>query len=147
MTIRSRAGGPTLEVSGLAVRPRTWSWEELAARDDRIPDLGALAEGFAGEAVPIAALIADAAPDGAATHATVVSDDGHYRASIPLPELVELGWLAVSLDGRPLPRDRGGPLRVVVPRGRTLCWNVKGAVEIRLTAGAEPDSVPENPPH
>ncbi len=147
VTIRSRSEKPTLAVGGLVAHPRTWSWDELAAHPQRIPNLGELAEGFVGEAVPLAHVLTDAGPEPAATHATVFSDDGHYRASIPIGDLVDLGWLAVSLDGEPLPRDEGGPLRVVVPRGRTLCWNVKSAVEIRVTAGPEPDSVPENPPH
>ncbi len=136
-----------LVVAGLVGGSRTWGWSELAALPGRIPDLGAEADGFAGEAVPVAAVLAASEPAIGATHATVESDDGHYRASIPLPELSEKGWLAFGLDGEPLPRDRGGPLRVVVPQGRTLCWNVKGAATIRLTAGPEPDSVPANPPH
>ena len=112
-----------------------------------IADIGTEAEGFAGEAVPLTPILDASGPTAAATHATVESDDGHYRASIPLGDLMQRGWLMFALDGAPLPRERGGPLRVVVPEGRTLCWNVKGAATIRVTAGAEPDSVPANPPH
>ncbi len=147
MTIRRRDDAVQLAVAGLASSPRAWERSEIAELPGRIDDLGEHAPGFAGEAVPLAPIIAAADPDAAATHATVVSDDGHYRASIPLAELRDKGWLAYGLDGGPLPRDRGGPLRVVVPQGRTLCWNVKGAVEIELTDGPRPDSVPANPPH
>ncbi len=147
MTIRRRDADPQLRVSGLVAVPRDWGWDELADLPGRISDLGTKADGFAGEAVPLAAVLAASEPAPAATHATVASDDGHYRASIPLPELVEKGWLAFAIDGRPLSRERGGPLRVVVPQGRTLCWNVKSAAGIRVTAGPEPDSVPANPTH
>ncbi len=146
MSIRRRTDEPELRVTGDVAHPRAWTRAELAALPGRIPDLGSEADGFAGEAVPLTLVLDAAEPGSEATHASVESDDGHYRASIPLPELM-LGWLAFSLDGEPLPRERGGPLRVVVPQGRTLCWNVKGVTTIRITAGAEPDSVPANPPH
>ena len=144
--IRRRVA-PQIVVTGLVDAPRTWAWDELGAFDGGIPDISSEAEGFVGEAIPAAAVLAAAVPRPAASHCTVVSDDGHYRASIPLTELREKGWLAFRLDGAPLPRDRGGPIRVIVPQGRTLCWNVKGVVELRLTAGPEPDSIPANPPH
>ena len=147
MTITRRDRDPELVVTGEVGREVRWPWRELAALPGCIPDLGTEAAGFAGAAVPLSAILDAAMPTAAATHATVESDDGHYRASIPLSELMHRGWLAFALDGAPLPRDRGGPLRVVVPQGRTLCWNVKGAAVLRLTAGPEPDSVPENPPH
>ncbi len=147
VTIRRRTGAASLEVSGLVGAPRRWSAADLAELPGGVDDLGTLAEGFAGEAVPVGPVIDASRPAGEATHATVVSDDGHYRASIPLPELRSKGWVAIGLDGGPLPRSRGGPLRVVVPQGRTLCWNVKGVVAIELTDGAQPDSVPANPPH
>ena len=71
-----------------------------------------------------------------ATHATVVSADGGYTASIPLEELLAGGHLAVGED-----------IRLTITGGRTLCWNVKDVATIRVTDGPEPDSVPENPPH
>ena len=95
----------------------------------------------------VAGLIERAAPAGSATHCTVVSDDGHYRASVPIDDLRSKGWLIFRLAGEPLPRDRGGPLRLVVPEGQTLCWNVKAVVELVFTEGPEPDSVPADPPH
>ncbi|MDP8959936.1 MAG: molybdopterin-dependent oxidoreductase [Actinomycetota bacterium] len=82
-----------------------------------------------------------------AAFVTAESDDGLYRASIPREELVSKGWLAFAEDGQPLGRERGGPLRLVVPQGRTLCWNVKAVAELRLTAEGEPDSVPKDPDH
>ena len=123
MTIRPRRATPELAVSGEVAAPQTWTWEDLGRVAGRIADLGAEAAGFAGEAVPVAPLLDAAEPLPDATHCTVISDDGHYRASIPLDELAAKGWLAFRLAAVPLPRDRGGPLRIVVPQGRTLCWN------------------------
>jgi hypothetical protein len=80
----------------------------------------------------VADLLDRAAPGAAGDHATVVSGDDGYRASIPLMEL-RRGQLD---DGR-----------LTIPDGRTLCWNVKNVVRIEVTAGPQPDSVPANPPH
>lgn len=146
MTIRRR-GAAHLEVTGLVTEVVGMTAGELALLPGVIPDLGERADGFVGEAAPMAAVLAETQPLPEATHCTVVSDDGHYRASIPLAELWNKGWIAFGLAGLPLPRDRGGPLRVVVPQGRTLCWNVKSVAELKLTDGPEPDSVPANPTH
>ena len=77
-------------------------------------------------------LLAQARPRPEADHATVVSALDGYRASIPLDQLAT----GVLADGR-----------LTVPDGRTLCWNVKDVVRIEVTAGKQPDDVPENPPH
>ena len=147
MTLRSRTGPASIAITGLVDSPLVLTVDDLITVPGSIADLGAKVEGFSGEAAPLNVLLDRAQPTNQATHGTVLSDDGHYKASIPLGDLTDKGWLAFRLDGTDLPRDMGGPLRVVVPQGRTLCWNVKGVVEIRLTAGPEPDSVPANPKH
>ena len=109
------------------------------------------AENDAGEtpddqSVPVAAVIAAAGPDSSAAFCTVVAAADSYSASIPLKELKDGGWLAVS-EGESDPGDRGSPLRLTVREGKTLCWNVKGVTELRFTATKEPDSLPERPSH
>lgn len=140
MTIRRR-GTPQLRITGAVTVSR-----ELAR--DEVLGLGELVDttefGFSGDAVPVGRLLDEV--QASAQFGTVESDDGHYRASIPLTEL-RRGLLIVEADGGPLPRDRGGPFRLIVPDGRTLCWNVKSVAEIRFTESPEPDSVPDNPPH
>lgn len=138
---------PSLRVRGLVAREGELAYEEIALLHGSIPDLTAVAEGFVGRAVPMQAVIDRARPDRRAAYVTVESDDGFYRASIPLRELAEKGWLAHSLGEGPLPREKGGPLRVVLPQGRTLCWNVKSVAELRFTAQPEPDAVPVDPSH
>jgi hypothetical protein len=137
--------GGDLRITGLGIG--SFSWERLFALPGRVEDASTVATDAVGAAVPVASILAEATIDPAATHGTVVSHDGAYAASIPLETLRRGGWLAVALDGEPLPADRGGPLRLTVADGDTLCWNVKGVGEIRLTAGPERDSVPDDPPH
>lgn len=95
-------------------------------------ELQALAEGGL---VPMRALLSR---ESGVTHASFESQDGDYRASIPLDVVVDLGIVEVQ---------EGGGLRLRVIDGDTLCWNVKDLGKIRLTDGPEPDSVPESPPH
>ena len=80
----------------------------------------------------VADFLAAARPLDDADHGTVIAAADGYRASIPLHELAK-GSLT---DGR-----------LIVPGGRTLCWNVKDVVRIEVTVGPQPDDVPENPPH
>ena len=105
------------------------------------PEIAALADG---DRVAVAALLGDV---GAATHASFETESADYRASIPLDVLRDQAVLVHAVGGEPLADEDGGPFRLLVPDGDTLCWNVKGVARIRLTDGPEPDSVPENPPH
>ncbi len=147
MTIRRRAEVPSIEVGGLVGAPRVFGWEDVDRISGQIPDVGEVAEGFEGAAVPVAGMLDAAVPRAGARFVTVESDDGLYRACLPLDELRGKGWLVHKLEGAPLTRERGGPFRLVVPQGRTLCWNVKGVAALRVTAEQEPDSVPANPRH
>jgi DMSO/TMAO reductase YedYZ molybdopterin-dependent catalytic subunit len=136
-----------LRISGLAARSDIIGWNEIAALPEAVADAATVAAGAVGAAVAMAPIIALAEPSATATHCTVRSRDGAYTASIPLTTLRDGGWLAFALEGGPLPTDLGGPLRLTVAEGATLCWNVKDVGELSFTAAKEPDSVPANPPH
>ena len=90
-----------------------------------------------GRGVSAGALLEASGPRGG--FVSVESDDGQYRASIPLEELAAKGVVVYGLGADSLPQERGGPFRILVPEGRTLCWNVKGVGEMRVTACPEPD--------
>lgn len=135
MTIRRR-GDHRLQILGLARAESEIDPGDLGRAPGIDPGR------FAAPALPAASLLGMLQIDPAADHVTVESGDGHYRASIPLEEVRRGGWLLLGQ-----PEEQGGPLRLVVEQGRTLCWNVKGVAVLRFTAGPEPDSVPENPEH
>ncbi|MFQ5968182.1 MAG: molybdopterin-dependent oxidoreductase [Acidimicrobiia bacterium] len=136
-----------MRVTGLVDREVSWEADDLDRIHGAVDDLGKLADGFVGKAIRIAPLLKQAGPYDRASHVTVISDDGHYRASIPLLELEAKGWLAYRLGPDVLPRSAGGPFRAVVPQGATLCWNVKSVTELKVTDYKEPDSVPARPKH
>lgn len=135
-----------LSISGATLGVPSLSSAAMA-RLPGVSAVGNLAENAVGDAVPLSEVVRLARPAPSATHCTVTSNDGTYSASIPIDELVEGGWLAFRLDGDELPHENGGPLRLTVARGRTLCWNVKDVGELRFTAGPELDSVPARPTH
>ncbi len=144
MTVR-RAGAPIqLSISGEVEHPH-----DLGL--DAIHQLSSVRTGHelapAGRVVPVGALLELAGPAAGAGYATFESGDGHYRASVPLADASGKGWLLIGPDAGGLDRSAGGPMRLIVQDGDTLCWNVKNVVAMRITNEKEPDSVPEDPPH
>lgn len=77
---------------------------------------------------PLEPLLEEAGPEDAADHGTVMSGDGHFTASIPLAFLA---------------RSRLENGRLWVPDAPTHCWDVKDVIRIELTAGRQPDTVPD----
>ena len=138
---------PHLRVTGLVAHEALFAASDLATFPSVVADAASVAAGAVGTAVRVGEILDQVTVEHGATHCTVISQGGAYRASIPLDDLREDGWLAFSEAGGPLPDNRGGPFRLTVAEGSTLCWNVKRVATLRVTAGPEPDDVPENPPH
>lgn len=136
-----------IRITGMVAREVRLGPSDLATLPSVVGDASAVAEAAVGTAVRVDDILARVTIADTATHCTVISQGGAYRASIPLPDLRAGGWLAFGLGGRPLPDHQGGPFRLTVAEGSTLCWNVKRVETLRMTAGPEPDDVPENPPH
>lgn len=142
MVIRHKGDAPALVVEGLVKEPGWFAVDELKG----LPTVEATVPGrkgrpdAVGAAFRLAEVLEKVEPEPAATHATCRSADGLYSASIPLADLRDNGLVMHTPDGP-------SPWRLVVPQGRTMCWNVKGLVSLELTAGPVGDSVPENPPH
>ncbi len=129
MTENAQDPGPVLEVAGLVEDPQAYRLADLERLEDQEP-------GSSTRLAYLAAILRKARPHPAATHMTAHSADGSYSASIPLDAL---GLGEIHAEG-----VKSDPqLRLRVPEGKTLCWNVKGLGLLRLTAGPEPDSLPE----
>ena len=120
-----------LVVTGSVDDPGRYDLEDLRRMGERHGDLGDVV-------VRLGNVIGKARPTTDATHVSAVSADGSYSASIPLPEAIAKGELHVG--GAP---GGNAAIRLLVPGGMTLCWNVKGLGRLRVTEGPEPDSLPE----
>jgi hypothetical protein len=77
--------------------------------------------------VPLSALVARAVPDDSARFVSFVARSAReHSTSLVLADALSLGALvALTADGEPLPQERGGPVRLVVPRRyfyKSLKW-------------------------
>jgi DMSO/TMAO reductase YedYZ molybdopterin-dependent catalytic subunit len=98
----------------------TWSRMDLAWKGVRLADAIALAE-----------------PKETATHVMLHAYDG-YSTNISLEEALKPDvLLAHTVDGEPLPREHGGPVRVITPQ--LSAWKgAKWIKRIELMAGDRP---------
>jgi DMSO/TMAO reductase YedYZ molybdopterin-dependent catalytic subunit len=120
-TPRSDTSTWTFKVEGLVRNPVTWTWEEIRALPESSfegdihcvtawPKLGITFTG-----VSVDTLLAMADPPDTATHVLAHFHTGH-TTNLPLEEVVDgQARVAWEVDGRPLPREHGGPARLLVP--------------------------------
>lgn len=111
----------TMTIDGLVASPRTWSWSELHAMDGSeyrgdihcVTTWSKLGTSFAG--VSLDPLLVLAAPLPAASNVLAASTTG-YTTNLPLEHVTGgKAWLAWTHEGRPLPAEHGGPVRLLVP--------------------------------
>lgn len=126
-------------------------FRQLAALDGQIDDVGALIPGRIGGAVTLQAILDRLQPGAELDYLTVESTDGGFAASVPL-EALRRAVIAYRIGDDPLPRDKGGPLRFLIPDdegcatgGADACANVKFVGTLRLTKGKGKDTRPDTP--
>lgn len=105
-------------------------------------DASVIASGRRGRAVPVRLLLSTDQPFVVATDAV-----GDYIACIPTVDMVHGGHLLVGTSDEPLTHGEGGPMRLIVADGATLCWNVKHVASLEGVPDRVPDSIPANPKH
>lgn len=111
----------TMSVDGMVAAPRTWSWDEI----HRLPQSeyrgdihcvttwSKLGTRFGG--VSVDDLLREAQPLPAATHVLATSTTG-YTTNLPLEHITnDQAWIVWTHQGQPLPREHGGPVRLLVP--------------------------------
>ena len=106
---------------GLVRNPTTWTWDEIHALPESsyegdihcVTTWSKLGMSFTG--VSVDTLLAAAEPLPEATHVMAESHTG-YTTNLPLTDVVGgRAWVVWDVDGGPLPRDHGGPARMIVP--------------------------------
>ncbi len=111
----------TMTVDGLVENPQTWTWDDVHAlpaseyRGDIhcVTTWSKLDTSFGGVSVDV--LLDAAQPRPEATHVLATSTTG-YTTNLPLEHLrAGQGWLVWTHEGQPLPREHGGPVRLLVP--------------------------------
>ena len=111
----------TFRVDGLVRQAREWSWDEIrqlpAARYDGdihcVTTWSKFDTRFGGVSVDV--LLEAAGPTQGAAYVLATSTTG-YTTNLPLSDVTGgKAWVVWTYDGRPLPRDHGGPVRLLVP--------------------------------
>ena len=108
-------------VDGLVDQPTTWTWDEI----HRLPGSSFLGDihcvtawskfdvSFRG--VSVDELLAAAGPRPEAAYVMAHSSTG-YTTNLPLSDVVDgKAWVVWDYGGKPLPRQHGGPARLLVP--------------------------------
>jgi DMSO/TMAO reductase YedYZ molybdopterin-dependent catalytic subunit len=107
-------------IDGMVANPRTWSMADIKrhpgfetiTRDIHcVTKWSKFDAGFGG--VSVDALLEEAQPDGAYAMA---HSYGGYTTNLALDDLTGgKAWVVTEYDGAPLPREHGGPARLLVP--------------------------------
>lgn len=142
----------TFRVEGLVQNPVQLGWAEIQALPLSVYD-GAIhcvttwskfGMHFAG--VAIDSVLALASPLGQATHVLAFSHTG-YTTNLPLADVTGgKAWVVWEVDGKPLPREHGGPARLLVPH--LYFWkSAKWVAGLRLLDHDEPGFWEQNGYH
>jgi DMSO/TMAO reductase YedYZ molybdopterin-dependent catalytic subunit len=133
----------TFTVEGEVDAPTTWTWDEMHALPESTYDgdihcvttWSKLGMSFSG--VSVDTLLAQARPLPSATHVLAFSHTG-YTTNLPLADVTGgKAWVVWEVDGEPLPRDHGGPARLLVPH--LYFWkSAKWVAGLRLLDHDEP---------
>jgi DMSO/TMAO reductase YedYZ molybdopterin-dependent catalytic subunit len=111
----------SMTVDGLVDSPTTWTLRELqqlpgstyAGDIHCVTTWSKLDTSFTG--VSVDTLLAAARPRASATHMVATSTTG-YTTNLPLADITDgKAWLVWEHEGKPLPREHGGPVRMLVP--------------------------------
>ncbi|MDI4650213.1 molybdopterin-dependent oxidoreductase [Cohnella hashimotonis] len=109
-------------IDGLVDKPATWTWEQFLAikRKVQVSDFhcvtGWSVYGNTWEGIPLAKLLEAAGVQASAQYVKFYSGDGEYTDALSLEQArMKDVLVAVLHDGKPIHRDYGGPVRLIVP--------------------------------
>jgi DMSO/TMAO reductase YedYZ molybdopterin-dependent catalytic subunit len=133
-----------LQIDGLVDKPVTLDYEQLRAlpRAEQVSDFhcvtGWSVKHVRWAGVRFRDLLHPAGPQPQATALTFTSAEKPYVDTLELKQaLLADAMLAYEMDGKPLPRDHGAPVRVVIPEMYGY-KNVKWVERITVTDHPEP---------
>jgi DMSO/TMAO reductase YedYZ molybdopterin-dependent catalytic subunit len=110
----------------------------------QVPDVGALVNGKKGRGVHLSAILSRLGAGARAQHVHIASSDAGFAVSVPIGEVLATAIVVYELDGAPLPADKGGPFRLLVPGHPDECVNVKQLARLEFADAPGPDTRPKN---
>jgi DMSO/TMAO reductase YedYZ molybdopterin-dependent catalytic subunit len=111
----------TFTIDGLVANPHTWTWQDLHALPQAeyhgdihcVTTWSKLGTTFGGVSLDV--LLDVALPRPEAGFVVVTSVTG-YTTNLPLDDVRGgKAWIVWTHEGKPLPREHGGPVRMIVP--------------------------------
>jgi 2-dehydropantoate 2-reductase len=144
VTERERTGPDVVRIDGAVIQPVVLDQAGLSKlpADMQVPDVGARTPGMKGRGVTLKGLLSIPALMIDADHVVFHAAGNQFSACLTLQQAREYGVLVYEVDGHPLPRQNGGPYRLITPGLGDLCANVKGVGRIELRVGPVQDSRP-----
>jgi DMSO/TMAO reductase YedYZ molybdopterin-dependent catalytic subunit len=131
----------SLRIDGLVDKPLEWDWDTFVKlkRTVQVSDFhcvtGWSVYNNTWEGIPVKEILALAGVKGKAKSAIFYSGDGVYTSGITLEQLAQDdAMIAVMHDGKPIPSDLGGPVRLIMP-GMYAYKSVKWLNRIELIEG------------
>lgn len=123
---------PILTIVGAREESKTFSYADLEALPQRLPDIGTKVPGREGEAIPVHVLL-DIVGHAPGEGELVFRSGDEFSANVSTRQARNDGFLVYKLENRPLPARYGGPVRLFIPGGDDRCSNVKSVdtIEIR----------------
>jgi len=119
----SRAENWTFEITGLVDHPYVYNWDEFMElkREVQVSDFhcvtGWSVHNCTWEGIKLSALLLAAGVQSDAKNVKFYSGDGVYTDTLSLEQAnMDDVMVAVMLDGKPLPKTLGGPVRLIVPK-------------------------------
>ena len=140
----------TFSVDGMVAEPRSWSWDDFHELpwEDVTKDIHCVTKWSKFDArfggVSVDTLLEAAEPLGA--YAMAYSSGG-YTTNVAIEDLTDgKAWVVTTYDGEPLPREHGGPARLLVPH--LYFWkSAKWVAGLRVMDTNEPGFWEENGYH
>ncbi len=127
-----------LSVDGLVAAPREYTMDDIRALPQsevnaRLTSVSGFSVRAQWQGVLWRDFLAGIEPQPKASHATFTSQGGRYTTTVSLADLDHPRvMLVLGVDGEPLERDYGGPLRMFIPH----LWGYKSAKWLaRITFG------------
>jgi DMSO/TMAO reductase YedYZ molybdopterin-dependent catalytic subunit len=138
----------SLRIEGAVAESREFRFEDLAALPHQVPDVGLVVPGREGGGVRLQSILDTVIPAATAHYVTLKSSDGKFSASVPLTAVGE-AIVAYRLGDEPLPSEKGGPFRFLIPNieecaigGVDACANVKFLARMELSQQPGVDNRP-----
>jgi DMSO/TMAO reductase YedYZ molybdopterin-dependent catalytic subunit len=120
-TPRTKLEDWTFEINGLVKKPMRWTWDEFRRlkSESYTADIHCVTKwsklGTQWEGVSVDTLLEYVELEPNAHYVTAFCDGG-YTTNLPLEDITGgKAFIAYNYEGQPLPREHGGPARLVVP--------------------------------